>query len=67
MKKVPKQVRALLDDSGRSWRVENASKHFMLYVDDQRVTILPHGHGGDMKHDTRNTLGHVKRFLERRP
>ena len=67
MKKVPKDVRALLNDSGRSWRIENGSRHFLLYIDDQRVTIIPHGHGSDMKYARLNTLGHVKRFLERRP
>jgi hypothetical protein len=66
MKRVPKQLRAVLDDSGLPWHVENGSKHFLLYVDGHAVTTIPHGHGSDMKYARLNTLLHVKRHLERR-
>lgn len=61
---LPREIRALLDQSGRAWSLEDGSRHYKLRVEGRMVLVLPRASSrSKCWHREKNALSAVRRAL----
>lgn len=61
MSRLPKAIRSALEDSGKPYRVEAASKHRKIVVGGRLVGTIPNGRLHSAGRATKNIVAQIRR------